>query len=415
MTVTFEHRTLDNGLTILGEVDPAAHTAAAGFFVRTGARDEDAALMGVSHFLEHMMFKGTGAISADELSQRFDRIGARNNAYTTAELTCFYAQVLPEYLGEALDLLGQMMRPALRQGDFDTEKGVILEEIAMYRDNPFWVLYEATMEHHYGPHPLGHRVLGTEATVGAMTQEGMRAYFEQRYAADSTVVALAGRVDFEREVRKIRELCGDWAATNVQRAYPEAPGDEDEFEIRDDSVNRGYLLMLSSAPAIDDDRRYAMTLLSQVLGASDNSRLHWKLIETGLAEEAQAGYDPHDGVGDAYVYASGDPEKLGEIREVIDHEIAGLVDSLTGDDLERLRCKLATAITLGGERPGDRMQRLGRLWTYQRRHRSLEEELERINAVTLDDLRETFEAFPLTPRTIGVLRPGGASAPESGG
>src|SRR5882724_3919279 len=131
-TISFQQHRLPNGLTIIAEVDPAAHSAAAGFFVKTGARDEATPVMGVSHFLEHMMFKGTEDLTAEELNRRFDEIGARNNAFTSNEMTCFHAHVLPEYLGQGLDLLGRMMRPALKPTDFDTEKGVILEEIAMY-------------------------------------------------------------------------------------------------------------------------------------------------------------------------------------------------------------------------------------------------------------------------------------------
>ncbi|MCA9294847.1 MAG: insulinase family protein, partial [Phycisphaerales bacterium] len=126
MPVTFHHRTLPNGLAVLAEVDPAAHSAAAGFFVKTGARDETPALMGVSHFLEHMMFKGTDDLSADQINQAFDAMGASNNAYTSGEMTCFYAKVLPEHLDTGVRLLGRMMRPALRQEDFDSEKKVIL-------------------------------------------------------------------------------------------------------------------------------------------------------------------------------------------------------------------------------------------------------------------------------------------------
>ena len=173
MSVTHHERRLDNGLTILAETDPDAHSAAVGFFVRTGARDEEPALMGVSHFLEHMMFKGTDDLPAEAINRGFDAMGARNNAYTTGEMTAFYAHVLPERTPDALALLGAMMRPALRQSDFDTEKGVILEEIAMYRDNPFWVLYEQCVEKRYGPHGRGHRVLGTETTVGEMDRDAM--------------------------------------------------------------------------------------------------------------------------------------------------------------------------------------------------------------------------------------------------
>lgn len=406
-TQSFQQRTLSNGLTIVAEIVPDAHSAAAGFFVRTGARDEDAMVMGVSHFLEHMMFKGTEELSADDINRGFDEIGARNNAYTSHELTCFYAQVLPTDLGTALDLLGRMMRPALRQSDFDTEKGVILEEIAMYKDNPFWVLYEETDQRHFGSHPLGYRVLGTEDTIKALTRDQMQQYFDDRYSGDNTTVALAGRLDFDACCDQIEALCGHWQTTRPARdaARPAISGER--FTMADDGLSRAYALVLADAPSLGDDRRYAASLLAQILGGGGNSRLHWALIEEGIAEEAQAAYDPHDGTGEFMVYASGDPKRLAEIEKILTREIDGLGDSLEPADLERLQAKYATGVTIGGERPNDRMQRLGRLWTYLGEHIPLEVELERINAVTLDDLRDTLDAFPIKPRTMGILSPGG--------
>lgn len=405
MAVTFQQRTLSNGLTIVAETDPASHTAAAGFFVRTGARDEPGEIMGVSHFLEHMMFKGTAELSADDINRRFDEIGASNNAYTTHELTCFYAKVLPEHLERAIDTLGRMMRPALRQDDFDTEKGVILEEIAMYKDNPFWVLYEEASQRHYRSHPLGHRVLGTAETIRALSAEQMRRYFHDRYSADNTIVALAGRVDFDATCRQIDSLCGAWDRTGAARDSARPATGGGTFELRDPRINRAYILGLAEAPTVADDRRYAAALAAQILGGSDNSRLHWALIETGLAEEAHAGYEPHDGTGQWLVFASGDPGSAERTWSVVLREIRSLRDSLNEDDLMRLRSKLATAATVDGERPGDRMQRLGRLWTYLGEYRSLEEELARINAVTLDDLRAVCDEFPLTPTTTGMMLP----------
>ncbi len=405
MADIFKKHTLDNGLTIIAEIMPEAHTAAAGFFVRTGARDEDAALMGVSHFLEHMMFKGTKDIAADELNQCFDRIGARNNAYTSSELTCFFAQVLPEYLEDGLDTLSRMMRPALRQDDFDTEKNVILEEIAMYNDNPFWVLYEATMEKHYQEHPLAHRVLGTNQTVSDLTRDQMQQYFDNRYAADNTVVVLAGRLDFDKAVQQVSKLCSTWQTTGVDRAFPSIQHEPCALKMQRKTVNRGYLLMLAPGPALQDDARYAMMLLMQVLGGSDNSRLHWKLIETGLAEEAMAGYEAHDGSGDCYVYASGEPSQLGEFQKVIEQELRELVDSIREDDLIKLRSKLATAVTIESEKPNDCMQRMGRLWTYTGEYRSLADELKQINAVSVADLHKVSERFPLSTWTVGTLEP----------
>jgi predicted Zn-dependent peptidase len=405
MSVTFQKAVLPNGLTVIGEVVPHAHSSAVGFFVRTGARDEEPALMGVSHFLEHMMFKGTERRSADDVNREFDEIGAQHNAYTSTEMTCFHAQTLPDRLEQATDILADILRPALREEDFTAEKGVILEEIAMYKDNPFWVLYERVAEERYHGHTLGHRVLGTNETINALQAAQMRAYFEARYSADNTVVAIAGKVDFDKAVRQVETLCGHWQTTKPHRDNAEPVSALREVTVEDEKVNRAYYLMLSPAPAFGDDRRYAASMLTEVLGGADNSRLHWALIDKGLAEEAQAAYDPHDGCGDYFVFASCDPERLTEVREVIDGEIERLVTSFTQSDLDKLRNKIATGVTLAGERPGGRMQRIGRRWTYLREHVPLEQELERIHAVTLKDLREVWQAYPFSPRTVGVLTP----------
>jgi len=405
MAITFEKCVLSNGLTIIAEVDPEAQTSACGFFVRTGARDEPHELMGVSHFLEHMMFKGTEDLSAEDINRGFDEIGARNNAYTSHEMTVFYAQVLSEHLQRAMDLLGRMMRPALRQEDFDTEKQVILEEIAMYEDNPFWVLYEQVCERHYRGDPLGHRVLGTPETIRSLTRDQMLAYFRDRYSADNTVVALAGRLDFDATVAQIEDLCGWWEATSParQRSVPEIVGGQ--FEQRSERVHRGYCLALAPAPSVQDERRYAASLLAQILGAPENSRLHWALIESGIAEEAQASFDPHDGIGQSFVYASGDPDRIEEIWSIVEREIASLGESIKDDELERFKARAQTQITIAGERPADRMQRLGRVWTALGEYRTLDEELDRLRAVSSAEVRAVYEAFPFAPRTLGMLAP----------
>lgn len=406
MSVQFHHRRLPNGMSVVAETSRDAHSAAVGFFVRTGARDEAPPLMGVSHFLEHMMFKGTARRSADDVNRDFDAIGAKYNAYTTAELTCFHAQTLPERLDDATDILADILRPALRGDDFDTEKNVILEEIAMYKDNPFWVLYEETIARRYGRHPLAHRVLGTTETVGSLARDQMQAYFDSRYSADNTVIALAGRLDFDACVAHVERLCGAWRATTPSRdASTPAPPSEERFTLHDAKAGRAYWLRLAPAPSLADPRRYAAMMLALVLGGPDSSRMHWALIEEGLADEAQAGYDPHDGCGDFYVFFSCDPERVAQVEAVVERELAGLIASLTEDDLMRLRNKLATSVTLAGERPSGRMQRIGRLWTYLRAHITLEDELAAINAVTLDDLRAVHAAYPLRPSMTGLLTP----------
>jgi len=405
MSIEFKKAVLDTGMTIIAETDPQAHSSAAGFFVKAGARDELTPIMGVSHFLEHMMFKGTDELDAEAINQGFDNLGASNNAFTSREMTCFYAHVIPENLPSATELLAKMMRPALRNSDFDTEKQVILEEIAMYQDNPFWVLYEEAIARHYGKHTLAHRVLGTKESVSAMTRDQMAGYFNERYSADKTVVALAGKVDFDASVAQIESLCKGWQKSVGERDTSVPSVGPSEFTIKDERVNRGYLIGVAQAPATNDDQRYAAALLAQVLGGVDNSKLHWALIETGIAEEAQAGYDGLDGTGDYFVYASGDPDKLDDIWAVISKEIRSLKDTITEDDLIGLRSKMATAAMIGSERPGDRMQRLGRVWTMTGEYQPLDEELAKIGAVTVDDLKAVCDAYPIDRCTLGRLIP----------
>ncbi len=410
MAYSFQQAVLPNGLTVIGECDPAALTSACGFFVRTGARDEAPGLMGVSHFLEHMMFKGTAKRSSDDVNREFDELGARSNAYTSNEMTAFYAAVLPEHLPKAMDILSDMMRPALREEDFTTEKGVILEEIAMYADDPVWVLYERCVDEHYAGHGLAHRVLGTPETITAMQAGQMRGYFGDRYSADNTVLAVAGAVDFDATCRLAERLCGSWERTRAGRSAPPARPGGKGFEIKSDKVARAYAMMFAPGPGSSDPDRYAAFVMAQALGGPDNSRLHWALIEPGIAEEADAGYDPHDGIGDFRILVAAETERLDEAWSIVEREVAALADTITPQDVERIAAKVATGVTLAGERPEGRMHRLGRQWTYLREYSTLEQELERINAVTVEHVRGLLAKWPWRPRTVGRLLPGEGAA-----
>ena len=407
------HRTahLPNGLEIQAEIDPTAHTAAVGFFVKTGARDEPSELMGVSHYLEHMMFKGSERRTAEDVNRQFDDIGASQNAFTTNELTAYHAHVLPERLPAALEILADILRPALRQKDFDEEKGVILEEIAMYADQPFWVGYEAMMEHLYEGHPLSHRVLGTSETVRALTREQMARYLASRYSADNTVLVAAGRLDFDALVEDARRLCGHWNAARPSRDHPAWKPGTASAALRLRNTARAYLLLSMPAPSIQDDRRYAAGILMHVLGGGDGSRLHWALVETGIAEEASATYDGHDGTGDSSLFAVCDSDKVDAIEGVLRRELAALVGSLDEDDLVRARSRIATGAAVASERPAGRMFRLGTLWGYGAPYTTLDDEVDRISRITLDDLRACARDFPLEPTVrIAVLPEEGAAA-----
>src|SRR6516225_6959621 len=202
--LTFHQTQLANGLTIIAETNSSVRSVAVGFFVRTGSRDETPEISGVSHFLEHMVFKGTPRRSALDVNRDFDAIGANYNAYTSEENTVFHAAILPEYLPQAVDILSDILRPSLRGEDFDMEKNVIIEEIGMYEDQPMWSAYDAAKQTFFAKHPLGNSILGTKESVGALTREQMHSYFECRYVAPNITVVAAGNFDWDPLVGLVR-------------------------------------------------------------------------------------------------------------------------------------------------------------------------------------------------------------------
>src|SRR6059058_6484549 len=173
MALTFHHKQLSNGLDIVAEVNPDSHSFAAGIFVKTGSRDESSEINGVSHFLEHMMFKGSTKYTWEDVNRIFDEIGARYNAFTSQEMTAYYANVLPEFTERAVEHLSHLLRPAIRVEDFETEKKVILEEIAMYLDDPGHRLWEKLMETHFANHPLSLSVLGSSESITKLHRDQM--------------------------------------------------------------------------------------------------------------------------------------------------------------------------------------------------------------------------------------------------
>lgn len=413
MPITFQHHTLPNRLTIIAEVNPDAHTSAVGFFVKAGARDETAEVMGVSHFLEHMMFKGTARRSAEDVNREFDELGANYNAFTSHEQTVYYAHVLPEFLPRAVDLLGDMLRPSLREADFDMEKNVILEEIGMYDDRPEWRLQDQLLEHYFrdgagAGHTLGYRVLGTNDTITALTAGQMRDYFAGRYSPDNIVVAAAGDLDFAALVEDVEKLCGQWSATGLSRDYVEAVPIEHALDVVDAKCSRHYLGVLCPAPSAQDPRRYAAKVLADVLGDSEGSRLYWAIVDPGLADEADFSFMPQDGSGAYLAYTSCDPARAKKVEatmmEVLQEVVAK--KDISGDEVMRAKNKLATQATLQGERPAGRMQGLGVQWIYQGAYTPLEEELGKLMAVTAADVNALLDDYPFGPKTVLRLGPG---------
>jgi predicted Zn-dependent peptidase len=253
----YRQHQLDNGLEILAECNPQAYTSAFGFFVRTGSRDETPEVSGVSHFLEHMVFKGTPNRTAAQVNLELDEMGSASNARTGEESTIYHAAVLPEFQTPVVELLSDIMRPSLRQEDFETEKQVIIEEIKMYDDQPPYGGYEKIMSQYFGDHPLGQSVLGTVDTVSALTPENMMAYFEERYSPSNICFAAAGNIDFDKLVEDIDRCCGSWEKFSPNRNKRIANYQTGFTSLHKPNSHQQYILQLAPGPSSEEDIRHA--------------------------------------------------------------------------------------------------------------------------------------------------------------
>jgi predicted Zn-dependent peptidase len=403
---TFKHHRLANGLDILAEPNPDAHSFAAGIFVKTGSRDETPALCGVSHFLEHMMFKGSKRYSWEDVNRIFDELGARYNAYTTQEMTAYYANVLPEFTERSIEHLSELLRPAIRQSDFDTEKNVILEEIAMYLDEPGQRVYEKVMAEHFGGHPLGLSVLGSVETITALQRDAMAAYFDRRYGPGNMVVAVTGRMDIDEVVGLVDKYCGHWPTVNAPRQQPRPTLASRRVDLADAKLNKTYVMGLTPGPSAQDDRRFAARVLADVLGDAEGSRLYWSLVDPAIADDADFGFYPHDGCGSFYLSLTTAPEKAGQSIEIALAELKKARTDLNADEVERAKNKIASSLVLGGELPMGRMRAIGSQWLYCGDYRTLEQDMATLNAITVGSLQDLMAEFTFDPMTLVTLGPG---------
>ncbi|KPK83792.1 MAG: hypothetical protein AMJ81_07340 [Phycisphaerae bacterium SM23_33] len=402
----FKEARLSNGLKILAEVNPAAASMALGFFVRTGSRDETAALAGVSHFLEHMMFKGTDRRSPFDISRDFDDMGAMYNAFTSEENTVYYAAVLPEFQGRALDLLADMMRPALRADDFHTEKQVILEEIALKEDVPQHRLQEKLMAQHFGEHPLGRNVLGTTESISALTRDDMLAYFQHRYSPSNVTLTGVGNLNWDAFAETARQSCSHWQDFQAARDTAEARPAATTASVADAKLTRQHLGMMSRAPSACDEQRYAGHLLAAILGDATGSRLFYALVEPAIADEAACHFEPFDGSGAFCTFICADPSRAAEALRIARREYARFqAEGPTEDELAAAKNKTAAAATLRSELPMGRLLAVGFDWVYRRSYRPLAEQLQRIMAVTAEQVHRLAQNYDLTAATVLGLGP----------
>ncbi|MBW7991535.1 MAG: insulinase family protein [Planctomycetes bacterium] len=392
----FKKEQLANGLNVIGEINKSAKSASVGFFVKTGSRDENEQINGVSHFLEHMLFKGTDKLSALQVSEAFDRTGAQFNAGTAEEYTVYYAAVLPEYLLEVAGLWIELMRPALRDDDFNIEKNVIKEEIAMYKDMPSFDVMDKCQTLYFAGHPCGNSILGSEESIDNLTAEQMRDYFTRRYAPNNMVLACAGNFDWEQFCSMSEKFCSKWQKQNVCRRLENCEGSRKKKRIEKSNLVREHICLMSTGVSAQDQRRFAAFLLGVIIGDSVGSRFYWELVDKALAEAAGMYVKQMDGTGAfcSYIRCS-----TGNVTKVLD-TVSGIFQSLfrdgiTEDELRKAKNKVLSALVIKNELSRGRLDDLGSNWLYLEKYRTVEDDISAIRAVTVDDVNVLIEQFKL--------------------
>jgi len=397
---------LDNGLRVVGEHNPGAASVAVGVVVETGSRDERPEEHGVSHFLEHLCFKGDESRNGSDVSRAFDTLGARYNAFTSEERTVYYGAVLPEAGSELLNLLTSMLRPALRKDDVELERKVVLEEIAMYADRPDALAFELGARAYYGEHPYGRGVLGTEASLLGLEHERVRAYWQRRYTPDNQLVVLSGRYDWDATLRQLERLTGAWGGRAAVRD-PSPPrcrsGEEGATKA---SLTRAHAALFAPGVGRADPDRTAAALLAHVLGDEDNSVLYWTLVEPGLADSAVVWHDPADGFGSLQAYLGCAPDDVPRVLDLTRGALARVqAEGVPSASWEQAQRSLATGLTLRGETPMGRLIAVATSFLDRGRVRSVAETVDEVLQTPVARAEALLARRPFDDAFVFTLRP----------
>ncbi len=412
---TVTRSVLPGGLRVITESLPAVRSAAFGIWAGVGSRDEGSAYFGATHYLEHLLFKGTRRRTALDISAAMDAVGGELNAFTGKEYTCYYARVLDADLPLAIDVLSDMVTSSLIEPkDVDAERGVILEEIAMNEDDPTDTVHEAFAAQLFGDTPLGRPILGSVDSINSITREQIAEHYTARYTPDNLVIAAAGSLDHEHVVDLVRGAFAAAAAGQAEPAPPRLatggpPLGEPGTGIR--LVSRGIeqanLVLGCAGLSRTDDRRFALGVLNAALGGGMSSRLFQEVREKrGLAYSVYSFSSQHADTGMWGVYAGCLPAKADEVLSICAEEIAKVVSGgLTDGELDRGKGQLRGSIVLGLEDPSSRMSRLGKSELVYPRLEPVDEILTAIEAVTHDEVRAVAAEVLARPKALAVVGP----------
>jgi len=406
----FARAELGDGLVVLTEEMPGVRSVSAGVWVRAGSVYESAAEMGVSHLLEHMVFKGTERRTAREIALALERLGGSLDAYTTREHTSFQTRTLDEHVDAALDVLADLvLHPLLREEDLELEREVVLEEISTVEDTPDDLVFDLHAQALWGDHPYGFSILGTRESVGSLRAADLKRLHRRAYCRQNILVAAAGHISHEHVVARVAELFGD--APSGERARRPAPAPA--VEPREVRVERAtaqtHVVFGTRTFGHGDPRRYALVLLSNAFGGGMSSRLFQRVREElGLAYAVYSFQSFYADSGQVGVYVGTRPEWADRAVEVVREELAKVArEGLTAQELEDAKGQVKGQLMLSLESSGARLHRLAGFALYDEPFLTLDELIARVEAVTLEQVAEVAAEF-LDPERQVVLRLGPA-------
>ncbi|MGF1430747.1 M16 family metallopeptidase [Kitasatospora sp. LaBMicrA B282] len=385
---------LPGGLRVVTETLPTVRSATFGIWVGVGSRDETPVLNGATHYLEHLLFKGTARRSALEISAALDAVGGEMNAFTAKENTCYYARVLDTDLPLAIDVVCDMLTGSLiRPEDVEAERGVILEEMAMAEDDPGDVVHDQFAKVIYGDAPLGRPILGTQETVKALTREQIAGFFKRRYKPEQLVVAAAGNLDHRAVVRQVEKAFAPLLAKS--EALPAEPRRGERtlrtagrLSVLNRPTEQAHLVLGVPGLPRHDERRWALGVLNAALGGGMSSRLFQEVREKrGLAYSVYSYSSSYADSGLFGIYAGCQPKRVEEVLRICRDELDKVVaEGITEEELSRAIGQISGSTVLGMEDTGSLMNRIGKAELAYGHHLSVDDMLDRIAGVTLEDV-----------------------------
>jgi len=407
---TVRRTVLPNGLRIVTEALPTVRSVSFGIWVGIGSRDETPRLAGASHFLEHLLFKGTKRRTAWDISAQIEAVGGDTNAFTGKEYTCYYARVLDTDLPLAVDVVCDMLTSSVVTGsDLDVERQVILEEIAMHDDEPSDVVHDLFTTALYGDHPLGRPVIGTTESITAMKRDQVAGFYRRRYTPPQLVVSAAGNLDHDETVRLISAAFTERSERDpsTPRRGPAVPSSPPTLAVRSKETEQAHLVL--GVPALDrhDERRFTLSVLDQALGGGMSSRLFQEIRERrGLAYSVYSFDTQYADAGLFGVYAGCAPRRAHDVLDLMRAELDRVATSgLTDEEIRRGKGMLRGATVLGLEDTYSRMSRNGKAELVYGNILSIDEVLARIDAVTPDDIRTLAADLFAGPVSLSVVGP----------